>query len=161
MSYIIRECTEKDIKILTRLLRQSFHDVAKRYNLTIQNAPSHPSNCTEEWIIKSFENGIKYFILEQQNIPYGCVALEQANSEVCYLERLGVLIDHRHKGYGKALVNYIIQEAKKRNAKRVEIGIIAENVQLKKWYERQGFIERNTVKFEHLPFNVLFMYKEL
>lgn len=161
MSYIIRECTEKDITILTHLLRYSFHDVAKRFNLTINNAPTHASNCTEEWIVKAFEKSIEYYILEYHNIPCGCVALEHANSEVCYLERLGILNNHRNKGFGKALVNHVIQETKKRNAKRVEIAIIAENLELKKWYEKQGFIERNTVKFEHLPFNVLFMYTEL
>jgi len=36
---------------------------------------------------------------------YGVVALELANSEVFFLDRLAVLSDQRKKGFGKALVN--------------------------------------------------------
>ena len=161
MSVIIRDSTENDISLLTNIIRQSFKDVAERFNLTIQTAPNHPSNCTEEWIIKAIQNGNKFYILEHKNIPCGCVALEQANSEVCYLERLGILPNYRNNGFGKALVNHIIQEARNRNAKRVEIGIMAENIELKNWYIKQGFIERDTMKYKHLPFKVLFMFKEL
>jgi N-acetylglutamate synthase-like GNAT family acetyltransferase len=161
MSFIIRDSTGNDISLLTKLIRQSFKDVAERFNLTAHNAPNHPSNCTEEWIIKAIQNGNNYYILEHQNIPCGCVALEQANSEVCYLERLGILPNYRNKGFGKALVNHIIQKARNRNAKRVEIGIIAENIELKNWYKKQGFIERSTMKYKHLPFEVLFLFKDL
>jgi len=158
MSTIIREATKQDSSILTYLIKKSFSDVAERFNLTLQNAPSHPSNCTEDWTIKAIEKGIKFYILEHENIPCGCVALDQANAEICYLERLGVLPGCRNNGFGKALVNHIILEAKKLKLKRIEIGIIAENLILKKWYINQGFIEKSTVKFEHLPFLVLFMY---
>jgi len=161
MSFIIRDSTEDDISLLTDLIRESFKDVAERFNLTAYNAPSHPSNCTEEWIIKAIQKGNKYYILEYQGVPCGCVALEEANSEVCYLERLSVLPNYRIKGFGKALVNHIIHKAKKITAKRIEIGIIAENLELKNWYIKQGFIERDIIKYEHLPFKVLFLVKVL
>ncbi len=158
MSITIRESKKKDSPLLTKIIRFAFSDVAKRFNLTIQNAPSHPSNCTEEWIINALNKGVKYYILEYETIPCGCVAIEQANTEVCYLERLGVLPDYRNKGFGKALVNHVILEAKKLNLKRIEIGLMAENLILKNWYKKLGFIERNTVDIDHLPFKVLFMF---
>ena len=76
LSYKIRPCTQKDIAVLVETIRKSFHDVAKRFDLTQENAPRHPSNCTEELIQKDMERGVKYFVIENENIVAGCVALE-------------------------------------------------------------------------------------
>jgi hypothetical protein len=44
---------------------------------------------------------------------------------------------------------------------RIEIGVIKSHEELVKWYKRIGFKESECKKFDHLPFEVLFMYKEL
>ena len=44
---------------------------------------------------------------------------------------------------------------------RVEIGIISEDTQLKDWYRQFGFVQTGTKAFDHLPFVVAFMAKEL
>ncbi|MFX0070232.1 MAG: hypothetical protein ACFFAO_03990 [Candidatus Hermodarchaeota archaeon] len=51
MSIIIRNAKKDDIDVLTYIIKNSFYDVAKKFSLTIENAPTHPSNCTNEWII--------------------------------------------------------------------------------------------------------------
>ena len=56
--------------------------MAKRFDLTKENAPRHPSNCTEDWIKKDMKRGITYFVMENENVIAGCVALEVANSKV-------------------------------------------------------------------------------
>ncbi len=142
-------------------IRRSFRDVAERFSLTQENCPRHPSNCSEEWIQQEIDRGVTYFIIENDNFVAGCVALEQANSEVCYLERLGVLPDQRHHGFGKALVFHVLSNAKLLGAHRVNIGIIAEHTELKDWYKRLGFVEVETKEFPHLPFRVNFMACEV
>ncbi|MFX1393366.1 MAG: GNAT family N-acetyltransferase [Promethearchaeota archaeon] len=161
MSFTIKKANYKDSKLLTNLIRKSFKDVAKRFNLNKKNAPTHPSNCSVEWIKEALDKGIKYYILEYQKKPCGCIALEIAKADVCYLERLAVLPKYRKKGFGKALVSCLIQEARAMKIKRIEIGIIAENVELKKWYEKFGFSVSKTVGFEHLAFDVTFMFKNI
>ncbi|MFX0070233.1 MAG: GNAT family N-acetyltransferase [Candidatus Hermodarchaeota archaeon] len=98
--------------------------------------------------------------MESDKNPCGCVALEKANEHTCYLERLAVLPKYRRQGFGKRLVNHIFKQAKKIGAQRVEIGIIALNTELRNWYNKQGFIEKNTVDYDHLPFSVTFMYSD-
>jgi N-acetylglutamate synthase-like GNAT family acetyltransferase len=161
MTFVIRSATEKDINLITNIIRASFFDVAIRFNLTVKNAPTHPSNCTEAWIKTALEKGIKYYILEYNSIPCGCIALEQANVDICYIERLSVLPKYRKQGFGRDLVHYALKEAKKIGAKRVEIGIMAEHKELKEWYIKQGFYKKNIVSFEHLPFSVAFMFIEI
>jgi N-acetylglutamate synthase-like GNAT family acetyltransferase len=161
MSRTIREATRDDVPLLTTLVRTSFRDVAERFHLTPDNCPKHPSNCTPEWFETALEKGVRYYILEENKTSCGCVALEQVKPDICYLERLAVLPQFRRKGFGEALVKHIITEARKLGIRRVEIGIIAEQTELKEWYEKLGFVFTKEAQFEHLPFRVAFMAKAI
>ena len=157
---LIRACTQKDIGVLAETIRRSFQDVALRFDLNPENAPRHPSNCTEDWIQKDMERGVTYFAVEDDNLVAGCVALEKTNPEICYMERLAVLPGKRRQGFGKALVNHVLSEAKLLGAKSVNIGIIADQAELKNWYRGFGFVEQESKEFPHLPFRVTFMSYE-
>ena len=157
----IRTCTQEDIGILTETIRKAFRDVAERFGLTPDNAPRHPSHCTNNWIKYDMERGVIYFVLEIENKVVGCVACEKASSNVCYLERLAVLPEHRQKGIGKALVNHVLSKAKTLGADCVSIGIIDEHTELKNWYKKIGFVEGETRNFLNLPFLVTFMSYKL
>jgi N-acetylglutamate synthase-like GNAT family acetyltransferase len=161
MPFTIREAVGADISTLVEIIRNSFHGVAVRFGLDEHNCPKHPSNCEVPWIKEALEKGVRYFILESEGLPCGCVALEQASPDLCYLERLGVLPDQRRRGYGRALVEHVFYEAQERGSCRVDIGIIADQTELKEWYEKIGFVEEKITVFPHLPFKVLFMSKAL
>ena len=159
--YRIRSATREDIVVLTETIRKSFRDVADRFGLTPENAPKHPSNCTLEWIEGDMHRGVDYFVLEESNAVAGCVALEQPDSGICYLERLAVLPHKRRQGFGSSLVKHILAEAASSGVACVSIGIIATHTELKQWYQRLGFIEGETREFDHLPFSVTFMSYEI
>jgi len=158
---IIRQANETDIGVLVTLIRNSFRDVAEKFRLTAESCPKFPGFCAKERVDSDFEKGLRYYILEENNQICGCVALEEADPDVCYLGRLSVLPRHRRKGYGEALVNYIFDQAKTIGYRRVEIGIISKHRKLKNWYKKFGFVQKGTKKFDHLPFTVAFMYKKL
>jgi len=153
----IREARPEDAIVLSEIIRRSFRDVADRFNLTQENCPKHPSNCTDQWIRSDLHRGVRYFVLEDDGIPSGCVALELANDEACYLERLCVVPEKRRQGFGKALVRHVLDEATCAGARHVSIGIISDHAELKEWYRKIGFTEGETKGFPHLPFHVTFM----
>lgn len=155
----IREAIPADAALLAEIIGNSFRDVAIRFGLSSSNCPTHPSNCTSDWIESDLAKGKHYFLLEQDGQGYGCVALERAEPDVCYLDRLTVLPAFRRRRFGEFLVRHVLDEARRLGARRVEIGIIAEHHELRAWYERLGFVERETKRFAHLPFTVLFMYR--
>ena len=157
MNSRIRTCTQNDVGVLTETVRAAFEEVAARFGLTRENAPSHPSNCMAEWIQKDIDRGVTYFIIENGDLVFGCVAIEIMKPDVCYLERLAVLPCHRRRGFGKILVNHVFSQARSLGVRRVNVGIIAEDTELKSWYKRIGFIEGESKKFSHLPFRVTFM----
>ncbi|MDI6856793.1 MAG: GNAT family N-acetyltransferase [Dehalococcoidia bacterium] len=160
-SYVITEVGEGDADLLASLIREAFATVATELGLTPENAPRHPSNCTPEWVRAAFAKGIRHFVLETPNGPAGCVALEQADSEVCYVERLAVLPAHRRSGFGEALVDYAVGRARECGARRVELGMVAAQTGLREWYEKLGFSLTSIVQFEGAPFEVAFMRKYL
>lgn len=157
MDYEIRQGTKEDIEILVDVIQNSFQDVAERFGLTPQNSPTHPSNCRAEWLLREMNRGVVFYILEDRERPVGCVALEQINDEVCYLERLAVLPDERRKGFGSALVRHVLDQARLLNAFRLQIGIIAEHKELHDWYENLGFEDTERKTFPQLVFQVAFM----
>jgi len=158
---VIRQATRNDVPLLAGMIRAAFRDVAERFGLTPETCPTHPSNCTAAWIEKALEKGVTYYIGEVGGRACGCVAMERANPELCYLARLAVLPGFRGRGCGKALVDHVLIEAGAIGVTQVEIGIIADHWELRDWYLRLGFRASRTVQFEHLPFKVIFMCRAL
>lgn len=157
----IRQAGPEEITMLADIIKISFQDVAERFGLTSKTAPRHASNCEPDWIKNDMARGATYFLLEEETQPCGCVACEMMDNSLCYLERLAVLPQKRGRGFGRALINHILNTAKISGAQKVSIGIISAQIELKKWYEKIGFIETHTKKFEHLPFVVSFMSYDL
>lgn len=156
-SVAIRDADLQDAALLARIIGDSFRDVARRFALTPENCPRHPSNCTPAWIDADHKRGVRYFILSENGEPVGCVGLESPNPQLCYLERLCVLPEMRRRGCGRALVLHALKCARANAAGRVGIGIIADQTDLKEWYSKLGFSETHRKRFPHLPFEVLFM----
>jgi len=154
---MIREATINDTEVLSRIIRESFRDVATRFSLTQDNCPKHPSNCMPSWIESDMARGVQYFILSQGGNPIGCVGIESPSVNICYLERLSVLPEMRGNHFGIRLVRHVLDCAESKGANKISIGIIAEHSELKEWYQKLGFIEKGTKHFPHLPFQVCFM----
>jgi len=69
--------TLKDAEQLFRLIRDSFANVAERFELTPQNCPKHPSNYTRKWVERDLARGVRYFILFADGTAVGCVGVEK------------------------------------------------------------------------------------
>ncbi len=159
---IIREIiNEEDLKNSVRVIRDSFSTVAVEFGLTQGNCPTHPSFTTIDKLCELKKKGTKFLGLFQGGQQIGFVAIEQADNALYCMEKLAVLPEHRHKGYGKKLMGFVFEQVKMSKGERISIGIINESTVLKNWYIENGFAETGTKKFEHLSFTVCFMEKSL
>jgi N-acetylglutamate synthase-like GNAT family acetyltransferase len=148
----IRKADFSDSSMLNFLIRQCFLDVARRFGLTLENYPEHPSNTTLEIVQKDLSNDLSFFIKIDRGIPSGCIGLKKVSEDACDVLRLGVLPGRRRRGFGKELLETAILEARELGAKRVSLSIIADDTELKRWFEKSGFVETGTLKFKQLPF---------
>lgn len=157
----IRICDRNDTKMLAEIIRDANAPVARRFNLTPETAPKHPSNCTPDWILDDMDRGVVYFIATHLEEAIGCVGFERAPDGVCYMERLAVPPLLQGKGTGTILVNHFLDRARSQKMTHVSIGIIAEHHELRRWYEDRGFVLTETKKYDHLPFTVAFMRRSI
>jgi len=123
----IRTAGRADIEPLAAIIQIAHADVANRFNLTPENCPKHPSNCKPDWIESDLARSARYFVAESEGERVGCVAMEHANPQMVYLERLSVLPEQRRR----SLVECIFQETAKLGAPQIGIGIIADFKELK------------------------------
>ena len=131
-----------DAEIIAFIVSQGNKDVAEKFELTLENNPKHPSFYTKEWILSDIDRGEEYFLYRINGVNCGCVAFEQANSDISYLNRLSVLPEYRHKGIGEQLVKHVLEYSRTKNIQMVSIGIIAEHTLLKKMVFGVGVHQR-------------------
>lgn len=153
----IREASRGDSATIATLVSTSNKDVAIRFGLTADNCPKHTSFCTESWVQADLERGERYFILEENAVPVGCVAYENPSAGLAYLNRLSVLPAHRNSGFGARLVQHIVQLARTAGIETISIGVIGEYDDLQRWYRQLGFVDGETKRFPYLPFSVKYM----
>ncbi|MDO9535897.1 MAG: GNAT family N-acetyltransferase [Bacillota bacterium] len=154
---------EQEIADSAVLLRDSFFTVAKEFGLTENNCPTYPAFITypELKVLKEKKN-IKMFGLFVENVQVGFVAVEKADQlSVFQMHKLAILPEYRNKTYGTYLLNYVYEYVKREKGKKIKAVIINDNTLLKDWYIENGFVELETKNFNHLPFKVCFLEKEI
>jgi ribosomal protein S18 acetylase RimI-like enzyme len=144
-----------------RVIRNSFRTVAKEFNLTRKNCPTHPSFTTLQQLTELKKKGLNFFGGFLGETQVGFVALEKADKALYYMEKLAVLPDYRHHGYGQKLVEFAVVDVRSHNGKKISIGTIDEHSILKDWYKKLDFKEVSTRRFNHLPFTVCYMEIEI
>ncbi len=155
--------SKEELSDALSVLKKSFKTVADEFGFTKDNAPTNAAFMTLERLIETTGDGVSLFGLFENGILVGTVALEKSkeNPEIFYLERLSVLPEKRHLGYGRKLMDFAKNQAAVEKAKIISIGVIDSNKILKSWYIEYGFIETLIKSYEHLPFNVCFMELKL
>lgn len=154
---VIREVRDGELDICADVIRRGFGTVAKDFGLTIENVPTNGAFIKTERLAADREKGNQMFVLTENETIVGFMQLERADDEKYYLQKISVLPECRHRGYGKELLRTANEKVRAVGGRKIEIAIIEENEQLKKWYIKNGFTHTGTRKFDHLPFTVGFM----
>jgi ribosomal protein S18 acetylase RimI-like enzyme len=157
MSVHIAELNETELAASAEVIRCSFATVASEFGLTRDNCPTNGAFLEDGRICDEYFRGIKMFGLKNGNEQIGFMALEQKDADTFYLEKLSILPEFRHTGYGGMMVGCAKKYVKQAGGNNISIGIIYENKRLLEWYRSLGFIETGTKHFDHLPFTVCFM----
>jgi GNAT superfamily N-acetyltransferase len=161
MSEIKEIINENELEKSEQVIGDSFRTVAVEFNLSKDNCPTHPSFVTMKQLNEMKRKGLKLFGLFEYDAQVGFVAVEKKKHKVYSLEKLAVLPENRHKGYGGKLLEFAEGYIKNAGGEKLSIGIINEHAVLKQWYEAKGFKATAVTKFEHLPFTVCFMEKTI
>ncbi len=160
---MIRSISREDIPQCVKVIRESFGTVADEFGFTKENASRFTAfSTTEERLCRQLnsEHRPMYGYYEDGKIVGYYSLLLQDNQE-CELNNLCVLPEYRHRKIGHKLLENAFINARKTNCKKMNIGIVEENILLRKWYENYGFLHVGTKKFDFFPFTCGYMVKEL
>ena len=160
---MIRAIEEKDIKECVNVIRKSFMTVAKQYNITVENSPAFTAFATDDRRLyyQFSEEHKPMFVYLKGNKIVGYYSLAILNETEVELNNLAVLPEERHRGIGQKLLKDCFERAKALGIKKLKIGIVDENVRLRKWYESFGFIHTGSVKFDFFPFTCGYMERDI
>jgi len=77
------------------------------------------------------------------------------------MEKLAVLPEFRHRGFGRQLVDYCCDIARQQGSDKLILATGLEATVLVSWYLEQGFVQTGLQKYPQLPFTVCFLAKTL
>jgi ribosomal protein S18 acetylase RimI-like enzyme len=100
------------------------------------------------------KRGMTCYLVEKDGEIIGKVNL-QLTSKLGAIFGLGVLPEHRRKGYGRSLLLMAIEKLKEANAKDIMLQVAAENANALNLYKSCGFEETSTMDYYFLQNLVL------
>ena len=154
---------EGDLSAVVQVLNASHGTVAKQFGFTQVTNPTNNAFIDMATLRVQLNAGIRLYGLSVDDVLIGCIAVEESTkeAETFYIEKVSVLPEYRNQGYGVELMNFATELILKAGGKFVSIALIDSNAKLKSWYLSQGFQQVGVKAYEHLPFDVCFMRKEL
>ena len=160
---MIKRIEERELAECVEVIRVSFGTVAEEFGFTEENASRFTAFATTferlRWHLMGEHRPMYGFYAEDKIVGYYSLLLQE-NGE-CELNNLSVLPAYRHRGIGEALLKHAFAGAKELHCTKMNIGIVEENIRLRRWYEDIGFMHVGTKKFDFFPFTCGYMEREL
>jgi ribosomal protein S18 acetylase RimI-like enzyme len=154
---MIKRIEESELQVCLEVIHRSFKTVADEFGLTSKNCPTNGAFMPLTRLRDDYKENKLMYGLYSDNKMIGYMQLSNKGDRLFELEKLSVLPDHRHKGYGMKLLDYSKAEAADHLGIAIKIGIIDNNLKLKNWYIENGFVYTGEGIYPHLPFKVGFM----
>lgn len=155
--YVIRRVRPEELELFADVIRRSFSTVAEEFGLTVRSAPTNGAFLKAGRLFSDLDRGALLYGLFSGGTPAGFMELEEKDAGVFELKKLSVLPRCRRRGCGGLLLDYARDEVSRMGGRKITIGIIEDNIRLKNWYLKHGFLSVKTARFPHLPFVVGFM----
>lgn len=160
---MIRKIRKNEIPNCVEVIRKSFMTVADEFGFTIENAPRFTAFATTEerliWQLEQEQRLMFAYFTDDRIVGY--YSLLELSEKECELNNLCVLEEYRHKKIGELLLEHAFNEAAKMGCLQVNIGIVEENVKLRRWYEAHGAEHIRTEKYDFFPFTCGYMKRML
>lgn len=102
-----------------------------------------------EAVKEQIENGYEYFIIYNQNHPCGYLGLvPNTNDKKMMISKIYVDSDFRGLNLGSRLLDFTIDEAKKRGFQCVWLTVNKNNSKSIEWYQKRGFSIKEKIEMD-------------
>jgi len=153
----IRNARPEDGPVIVALIRSAFAGPAAKFGLNSENSPGHPSNYTAERYTRDVKLGRLFHVVEYAGEVIGVMAVREVGAGTVELGRTAIRPDRQGEGFGQMLVVYAIVWARQHGADRIDLTLLAPDMELRKWYRAIGFevVDTHCVDAVALPVAVM------
>ena len=150
---MIKPITKSELSECLYVLTMAFEAGAVRFGQTEENCPYRgwtrlPLSVFE----KEFLDFKMYGYLHKDKLV-GFLSLSFSN-DIMRISDIAVLPKYQNNGFGSALMQFAKEEAVKHECKKIWVGMIDDNTELKNWYLRHGFKTVELIKYETVSYMV-------
>lgn len=155
MSFVINECTIKDVKTLQEISYNTFYETFSHMNIE-ENMIAYLENA---FTIKRLEEEIsdpssKFFYIHRNGILAGYLKVninetqtEDMGKEALEIERIYIREEFQKHGLGKYLLDKAMEIAIKNNKKKIWLGVWGKNENAIAFYKKKGFVHTGAHSF--------------
>ena len=102
-----------------------------------------------EAISNQIKNGYEYFVIFNQNIPSGYLALvPNQNDKKLMISKIYVDSDFRGLGLGSKLMEFTLETAKEGTFECIWLTVNKNNIKTIEWYKSKGFIIKQKIEMD-------------
>ncbi|WP_350293445.1 GNAT family N-acetyltransferase [uncultured Croceitalea sp.] len=152
MKLNFQKCCEKDVKVLSKISRETFIDAFEK-----QNNPTDFKNYISkafsfETMYKELCNTASHFFFiykEKELIGYFKLNEFDAQTELkekkgIELERIYIIREHQGKSLGREALLKVLEMAIKKDKEYIWLGVWERNLDAIRFYQRHGFVKFDT-----------------
>jgi ribosomal protein S18 acetylase RimI-like enzyme len=148
----IQPLTDAHLSEYAAVVRRSFATVAEEFCYT--DSPEFSSNIPDELQADKIAPGYHPFGACIDGKIVGFVSLTDMAEGVFKMQKLTVLPEYRHFGYGKALLDFCKAKVQELGGNKIIIKLMDNDTRLKNWYAAHGFVHKGAKQYEGVPFQV-------
>lgn len=139
------------------IMKLGYENTAIKFGMTEENCPYRGRTCLPYHVFEDeYNNGCLMYVYIQDGEIIGFLSL-LIEGQVMHINDIVILPEYQNMGAGSALLQFAIEQAKARNCDRIILGMVHDNIPLRKWYEKMGFTTIRLKKYEKVNYQVATM----
>lgn len=144
MLVTFRKVSERDLKRLNEIVNDP--EVSRFLNLI----PPVSMKSTRRFFKQHKKNKSMLYCITADGVIAGsmCLSPREKNAKQAHVAEFGISIAREFwgKNIGGKAIDFIVKEGRKRNVKRIEFEVVADNLRARKLYKKHGFREEGVKK---------------
>ena len=151
---MIKPIRREQLPICLEILKRSYEKTAMTFGMTEKNCPYRGrTRLPLDVFEKEFDDGYFMYGYIDNDQPVGFLSMRQKKNELD-IQDIAVLPEYQNKGYGSELFLFAKDFAIKSNCRKISLGMVYDNVPLRKWYQDRGFEVVKLISFEKVSYTV-------
>lgn len=141
---IIKSAGKDEAEFISKIGQQSYNETYPAILTQEQIDFMLNKNYTVDAIQALMDSGQDFYLLYEDAVPKGFVAVQNKEQSILRIEKLYLLAEDKGKGYGTKLLNFVADLAKSRDLKLLELNVNRGNPAYH-FYLKQNFVVTEVV----------------